>query len=79
MTNEIRTLTDEQIKEIFKQTKRTAHLEIHDIEYYHYDLFPDAYLVRMTNGTKYSFQQRTKTEYKHIGRNFKVYNSIVRM
>lgn len=79
MTNEIRQLTDEQIKEIFKKTPKTANLEVHDIEYYHYDLFPDGYIVNMTNGTKYSFQQRKRTEYKHIGRNFNVYNSIVKM
>lgn len=79
MENEIRQLTDEQIKEIFKQTKKTANLEVHDIEYYHYDLFPDAYLVKMTNGTKYSFQQRKREGRGFNNRNYKVYNSIVRI
>ena len=79
MENEIRQLTDEQIKEIFKQTKRTANLEIHDIEYYHYDLFPDAYLVNMTDGTKYSFRQRKREGRGFNDRNYKVYNSIVKM
>lgn len=79
MTNEIRNLTDLQIKDIFKQTPRTANLEIHDIEYYHYELFPDAYLVHMTNGTKYTFQQVPRYNRGFGNRNYQVYNRIKKM
>lgn len=79
MKNEVRQLTDEQVKEIFKKTPKTANLEIHDIEYYHYDLFLDAYLVRMTNGIQYTYQRRAKENNGFKNRQYQEIDRIVKM
>ena len=79
MTNEIRQFTDEQIKEVFRKTPKTANLEIHDIEYCHYDLFPDAYIVRMTDRTQYTYQRRPKYNRGFHNRQYQVTDRIVKM
>ena len=79
MTNETRQFTDEQIKEVFRKTPKTANLKIHDIEYYHYDLYPDAYLVRMTDRTQYTYQRRAKDSQGFHNKQYKVIDRIVKM
>lgn len=55
MKNEKRSLTDNEIINIFAQTNKTKDLIIDSIEYVHQELFPDAYFV-YTNKGKYQYQ-----------------------
>lgn len=82
MTNEVRKLTDDEIKMIFRQTRKTAEMKIHDIEYYHMEYTYDYYIVTMIDGQKYFFQQTTKQNHKRFFSspiNYNVYNRIVKL
>lgn len=56
MTNEIRQFTDKQIIEVFARTKKTANVKVYDVEYFHYEQFPDTYKVNTDNGS-YFYQR----------------------
>ena len=78
MVNETRKFTDEQIKEVFKRTKKTADKEIIKIEYEHFDLFPDRYLVFTADGIKYSYRS-TQTQQHNYSYEPKAYDRIVKL
>ena len=76
MESEKRLYTDDQVKQVFKETKRTHDLVVHDIEYFHEELFPDFYLVRTDKGN-YVFQVSRK--YSRTGKiNYNLYHRIVK-
>ena len=50
MTEEVRKITDEEIRQAFKITKRTKDLEIAFIKYMHFEDVPDFYLVKTSRG-----------------------------
>lgn len=62
MKDQVRIFTDEQIKEVFKRTKKTQDLEIQSITYNHYDLFQDSYSVK-TNKGNYIYQRAMKQQW----------------
>ena len=77
MRNEKQLLDLEEIKKVFKSVKKTQDLEVLNIEYKHYDLFPDYYEV-YTNKAVYGFNYDTKSNWKGR-RNYGVYPRIVKL
>ena len=77
MENEKRNIENNEIIDIFKQTKRTSEFEILNIEYVHHDLYPDGYIVTTDHG-KYWFQMTVKYNWKG-NRDYNLYPRIVKM